>query len=495
MIQEDGGRDPAAGPRPPAFTSRTAPFRRRVRECLAPALVAVAPDISIEIAVRRMTAAETSAVLVVADDGRPAGIVTERDVVSRGRDRSRAVAEIMSAPVMTGRVDDRLYRAIAVMRANRLRHLAIVDDAGKVAGLLELHEALAAAACSPDGIGGAARIDRLEESAATRSIEIALARHLDADGVAAPEILALVADLNRELHERVLELALAEMGSPPVPFACFVMGSGGRGESLLNADQDHGFVLADYPDEHHLEIDSWFVDLAERLVSGLGRAGLARCDGGVMATNPVWRKTQAQWRAQVAIWMEGRVPEVLLNCDILFDFRHVWGDFPLFDQLARDLVEAAAADRRFQMLMFGLQRDHRAAIGLFGRLQTEHEASDHRGWIDLKQRGTLPLVEAVRLLALARGVSVTGTLDRIAALQVTGALDANDADRLAAAFGNLASLQLRQQLIDHAAGRAMGNLVDPGRLTGRQHELLRADLRAINDFRSRLRADLTGSLL
>ena len=60
MIQEDGGRDPAAGPRPPAFTSRTAPFRRRVRECLAPALVAVAPDISIEIAVRRMTAAETS---------------------------------------------------------------------------------------------------------------------------------------------------------------------------------------------------------------------------------------------------------------------------------------------------------------------------------------------------------------------------------------------------------------------------------------------------
>ena len=76
----------------------------------------------------------------------------------------------------------------------------------------------------------------------------------------------------------------------------------------------------------------------------------------------------------------------------------------------------AAADHGFRMLMFGLQAQNRAGIGLFGRLQVERADSTHRGEIDLKLHGTLPLVGAVRLLALSRGIAETGTLARIDAL-------------------------------------------------------------------------------
>lgn len=77
------------------------------------------------------------------------------------------------------------------------------------------------------------------------------------------------------------------------------------------------------------------------------------CDGGVMATNPLWRKTLPQWRQQVAIWMRGRVPATLLLCDILFDFRCVYGGCELADALREFVTDAASRDRGFQMLSGG----------------------------------------------------------------------------------------------------------------------------------------------
>ena len=193
--------------------------------------------------------------------------------------------------------------------------------------------------------------------------------------------------------------------------------------------------------------------------------------------------------------MRGRVPETLLNCEIFFDFRWVWGERALADTLRQEVTEAAQHDHAFQMLMYGLQAQHRAGIGLFGRLNTERRDPVHRGEIDLKQHGTLPLAEAVRLLALARGVPATGTLARIEALQADGALTPDDADHLRSAFAQLTGLQLRQQLADQRAGKPLDNFVDPGLLTERELDLLRSSLRAVNEFRTRLRADLTGSLL
>ena len=219
------------------------------------------------------------------------------------------------------------------------------------------------------------------------------------------------------------------------------------------------------------------------------------CDGGVMASNPVWRKTLPQWRRQVAIWMRGRVPATLLCCEILFDFRCGHGQCELADQLRAGITEAAARDRAFQMLMLGLGAEHRAGIGLFGRLLTEGRASGHRGELDLKLHGTLPLVEAVRLLALVHGIPATGTLARLDALVGQGIVGLDDADHLRSSFALLTGLQLKQQIADYRAKAPIGSFVDPRHLTERERSLLKDGLRAINDFRDRVRADLTGSLL
>ena len=71
----------------------------------------------------------------------------------------------------------------------------------------------------------------------------------------------------------------------------------------------------------------------------------------------------------------------------------------------------------------------------------------------------------------------------------------DDADHLRSSFALLTGLQLRQQIADYRAKARHRQLRRPEALTERERSHLKDGLRAINDFRDRLRADLTGSLL
>ena len=482
-------------------TSQTAVFRHIVGDHMAPPPVRVTLDEPATAVVRRMATDRASAAVAVDAAGRPLAIATEQDVVRRFTGADQPARAIMTMPVLSVGVADHLFEAVGFMRRHRLRHMPVVDGSGALVGMLDLHDALAVAA-GPlvSDIDRLTREDSLEGLAEVKAAQVQLAERLFADGVPAPEIQGLIADINNDIHARVLRLLEVELadegrGPPPVPYACIVMGSGGRGESLLFPDQDHGFILADYPDDRHDAIDPWFVELATRLADALAELHFPLCDGGVMASNPLWRKTLPQWRQQAQIWMRGRVPAVLLNCEILFDFRRVHGAPELADALRADITAAAARDRAFHLLMLGLGAEHRAGIGLFGRLLTVRAPGAHQGQLDLKLHGTFPLVEAVRLLALAHGIAATGTIARLEALRDQGVVGADDADQLRSAFALLTGLQLKQQIADFRAGVPIGNFVDPRQLTERERGLLKDGLRAINELRARLRADLTGSLL
>jgi CBS domain-containing protein len=286
----------------------------------------------------------------------------------------------------------------------------------------------------------------------------------------------------------------AGWGSPPVAFSTIVMGSGGRGESYLFPDQDNGFILDDYPDSEHGRIDAFFIELADRLTTQLDQLGFPLCRGGVMAVNPVWRKTGTEWRQQVTRWVRRRSEAALRFCDILFDFQSVYGESRLADELRGTILRLCRASPGFLYDMFGIQADHRAGVGWFGRLVTERGDPSHKGQINLKYTGTLPLAEGVRLLALRAGIEATGTLARIDALAAAGELSRDVQDHLRGAFDHITGLQLRQQIADFQAGRPVSNFVDPGALTERELDLLKAGLRAINDFRTHVRAELTGEL-
>jgi signal-transduction protein with cAMP-binding, CBS, and nucleotidyltransferase domain len=463
----------------------------------------VAGDMAVLDVVVRMTETRVSAAIILEDDDRVIGILTEQDVTRRiagRRVEGRPVAQVLTRPVATIRADQPLYEAIGFMRRLGLRHMPVVDAAGRLRGMLYLHDALAAADPSLvehiDRLTHETTLDGLRE---VKAAQVRLAADLFADRVPAPEIQSLISHINNDIYRRVVQLNLDAMrgdgwGAPPVAFSAIVMGSGGRGESFLFPDQDNGFVLADYPDVEHGRIDPFFIELAERMTTQMDELGFPLCRGGVMAINPVWRKTASQWRQQVSSWIRRRSEIAVQLCDVLFDFQSVYGEAELADELRGTILDQIRTYPGFLRDMFGVQADHRAGLGWFNRLLTERDDPAHRGKINLKYGGTLPLAEAVRLLALRSGIPATSTLARIDALGAAGHLGRDDQDHLRGAFDHITGLQLRQQIADYEAWASVSNFVDPAELTAREVDLLKDGFRVINDFRDRLRSELTGDV-
>jgi signal-transduction protein with cAMP-binding, CBS, and nucleotidyltransferase domain len=468
----------------------------------APPLVVPGELPALEV-VARMAEARASAAVILAADGRVAGILTEQDVTRRIAGQqigAQPVAHLMTRPVATIGADQPLYGAIGFMRRLELRHMPVVDAAGALAGMLYLHDALAAAAPSlVEHIDQLTHETTLDGLRAIKAAQVRLAADLFADRVPAPEIQSLISNINNDIYRRVVQLNLDAMegegwGAPPVAFAVIVMGSGGRGESFLWPDQDNGFVLADYPDHEHGRIDPYFIELALRMTTQADQLGFPLCRGGVMAINPVWRKTARQWRRQVTRWIRTRSEVAMQLCDVLFDFQSVYGEGEVAAALRTVILDRIRENPGFLRDMFGVQADHRAGLGWFNRLLTERDDPEHRGQVNLKYAGTLPLAEGVRLLALREGIAATGTLARIDALGAAGRLSRDTQDHLRGAFDHITGLQLRQQIADYEAGRAVSNFVDPAALTAREIDLLKDGFRAINDFRALVRAELTGDV-
>lgn len=101
----------------------------------------IAPDASVFDAIEMMATRGIGALLVL-EQGRLAGIISERDyarkVILRGRaSKSTTVGEIMTAPVITAPSRLTIEEGMAVMTERRIRHLPIVD-AGKLCGMVSV---------------------------------------------------------------------------------------------------------------------------------------------------------------------------------------------------------------------------------------------------------------------------------------------------------------------------------------------------------------------
>lgn len=172
---------PAAGSVParkrakPTAGVRPAARKRGAAGLLAtPAPVTVGPGTTIAECAQLMHDRHVGTLLVVEDTpGGPApvGILTDRDitieVVAFGLDASTLTArELMSAPVSTVSITDPPSVAIAAMRRRGVRRVAVVDEAGRLAGVLSADDVLGAMAADLAAIADAMRASRQREGKA-----------------------------------------------------------------------------------------------------------------------------------------------------------------------------------------------------------------------------------------------------------------------------------------------------------------------------------------
>jgi diguanylate cyclase (GGDEF)-like protein/PAS domain S-box-containing protein len=116
---------------------------RDVRSVMSAQTPSLPPDATVHQAVELMAAQRANCV-VVADGGVPVGIVTERDGVRFYRQGNAALgqslAEVMSSPVASIPIGTHLHDAMELMQSQHIRHLVVIGDDGRVAGLLAEHD-------------------------------------------------------------------------------------------------------------------------------------------------------------------------------------------------------------------------------------------------------------------------------------------------------------------------------------------------------------------
>jgi CBS domain-containing protein len=427
--------------------------------------VTASPEIPIRKAAELMTRERVSS-LLVAEDGVLTGIVTDRDLrtrcVAAGLDGATPLREVMTpAPLTVSRFAS-AFEALMTMSRRHIHHLPVVDD-GELHGLLSTHDLLRAQSTNPlylaDRVARCASIEALRESVAeVRELHLQLV----AAHATARQLGQAVTSVCDAVTRRLIEIAIDELGPPPVPFAWVATGSQGRGELTLCSDQDNAMILDDayVPDLH----GSYFEALAQSVNEGLHASGYTRCPGNVMASNAAWRQPLANWKRYFLDWVQHTDHKSVTLAVNFLDPRTVWGEDGLRQRLMAEILPLCMKAKVFQAYLAAHALGNQPPLGFF-RGFVLARSGEHEGMVDLKRRGLLPIVDLARLYAVTAGVETVSTQQRLDDASQNGALTPDGADTLQFAFEFIWMLRARHQAEQLRGRSAVDNFVSPDALT------------------------------
>ncbi|RKH05133.1 CBS domain-containing protein [Corallococcus sp. CA053C] len=117
---------------------------------------------SVAEAAEQMRGRHVGALVVVEDELRPVGMLTDRDIVTRvvaERKDARAVpvSDVMSPRLAVAHVDDTLDQTLFAFKKLGVRRLPIVDELGRMVGLVSIDDVLVLLSAELDQTAAAVR--------------------------------------------------------------------------------------------------------------------------------------------------------------------------------------------------------------------------------------------------------------------------------------------------------------------------------------------------
>lgn len=457
------------------------PYRHRIREIMLTDPVILPAETPIQIAAVTMKERKIDCVFIGNSVDRIDGIVSERDLVHTmalpieevGHARAIPIGQVMSTPVITVHEDDFMHVALGRISRLDIRHLGVVGASGELAGWISTRELIRQRVTGAMVIGDqiATAHNATEIAAALKALPM-LASSLLSDGVDGHLIAAVISSEYRAALARAAILAETMMASPPPrPYAVLMLGSAGRGESLLAADQDHAIIYEDEMLEgggrDSAEVQTWFETLGLHISNCLDEAGIPYCKGGVMSRHAKWCRPISGWRKALTDWVKLARPEDLLNVDIFFDFEPVFGEIDLAFRLRHAMEGRATRRADFLKRLAGNATNAQAGSTIFGGLKTE------AGRYDIKRYLLLPLIETLRVLAISRGISERSSAPRAEALHRTNTVPP-EVPLLAEDIHFALKLVLRQQISDISTGLHPGTKIEISKLNPTEMKLLKS---------------------
>ena len=465
-------------------------LRTPLRELIRTDVLTAPAATTIRDAALLMTEHGVSSLLVVEpgpeSDKRLTGILTDRDlrtrVLAAQRDPSEPVGEIMTPQPLTVSADAPAMEALLHMAERGIHHLPVVKE-GALQGIVTQSDVTRLLHNDPVYLAAdLSRRTSVAELNGAFNEATRLAGRFVERGSTPAEASSLVTLAADAVARRLCTLAEEELGPPPVEYAFVAVGSQGRREMALASDQDSALVLAD--DFDAAVHGEYFARLSSFVCQGLADAGQVLCPGDMMAMTAQWRMTRSQWIEAFRRWIREPQPEALLNAQIFFDFRVLYGSETLGREVHTAAVEMGRGATRLHAHLASLAARREPPLTLFRGLVVERDG-DYANTLDIKKGGTAGIVQMARLFALASGSTVVDTRQRLR--EAAGnAVSRQGAQELLDAFDYLRSLSFQNQARQLREGQQPDYHIDPKGLGRMEREHLRDAFRAIKSMQNAL---------
>ena len=454
------------------------------------ASVMTAENVSSLVIVDSMAAVDGTGTLPAAGPGAGimVGIVTDRDfrtrVVAEGLAPDTPISQVMSPNPITVQAEDSVFDTMLCMLRNNIHHLPVIQRKRPI-GLINLTDIIRFE--SQSSLYLVSNIFNKQDVAGLQSllpdIRATFVRMAN-DEATAHMIGSTMAGIGRGFSQRLLELAEAELGPPPVPYCYLALGSMARDEQLVVTDQDNALILDDsFDPELH---DAYFLKLATFVSDGLAACGYTYCKGGIMATNPKWRQPLKVWKQYFTQWIDRPNPETLLNSSIFFDLDSVYGEADLAETLKDLLASKASTSEPFLAALARNALNRTPPLGFFRTFVMEQDG-EHKNIINLKGRGTAPLTDLIRVHSLACGSKAQNSFERLDAVATTRLMPPEAITRLRYALEFLSMVRIRHQAREIEQGREPNNYIQPETIPAADRHNLKEAFQVLSNAQKFLR--------
>ena len=430
-----------------------------IRTLIKRAPITLAPNTSIQATAVLMRDLRVSSVLLV-EQGLLFGLVTDRDlrnrVVALNLDISRPVSDIATLAPMTVSANSPAFEALLLMARHNIHHVPVMEG-GNILGMItatDLTEQHSTSAVYMAGdIYKQSTLDGLKSiSTRVRQLQQNLAV-ADASAYSTGHIITAITDA---ITTRLIHLAEAQLGPAPIDYVWVAAGSQARNEQTAKSDQDNCLILDDAFDE--TAHGGYFRAFSKFVCDGLAECGYIHCPGDMMAMTDTWRQPRHIWADYFRKWVDSPKPKSLMLTCVFFDLRAIHGQAELLDGLRQQVVQHTRGNSLFLAHMVSNALKHRPPLGMFGQITlSKGGAKPHT--IDLKHTGIVPIVDLARVYALAAGVTVANTHDRLEQSAQAGEVTEQSARDLRGALEFLGKLRIAHQARQMAQGQAPANFL------------------------------------
>lgn len=439
---------------------------------------------------------QQSAILIQSETGDDLGIMTDSDISHRfvvgNMVPETQVHQIMSSTIISIPDDALLFEATRITQKESIKHLFTRGTDGRINGIINIRDLLQFHQYSSSLL-----IRELHEAESVDSLANAhnrlpkIIKTLIDSGAKSENTTRLISQVSDLINEKIVTFAINELGPPPTDFSFIALGSVGRSEQTLVTDQDNAIIYEDVEEDKKQETHAYFLSLGEKVCKDLDQVGYRLCEGEIMAMNPKWCQPLSTWKDYFQHWTTEATPQNLLEINVFFDFRNLYGKRRFTEKLQQHISNLLQKNRLFFIYFAQNALLYKPPIGFFGKIVVG--TSDEKPEAFNIKNAMKLLLNFARIYSLQYNITETNTLLRIKELYEIGVIKKNNYKETTEVYNYLMQLRLKHQTIMINNNMPPDNLINPKSLTDIELTMLKKALSHLTQIQAKIKFHFKGS--